>query len=464
VSERVPDERALDHAALDALSPVDGRYRDQTTPLRGALTERSLIVERIRVEAAWFLFLCQRAPMLRGSNCDQGVQDRAAELADHPPTRAAEHVKELEATVNHDVKAVEYYVRRCLAESGASDESLELVHFGCTSDDVTNTSYARMLARTRKSMLDLLDELIEQLVSFAHEHADDVMLARTHGQAASPTTMGKEVANFAYRLRRLRNRWSATVILGKWNGAVGNFNAHVAAVPELDWPALTAEFVESLGLENNSHTAQIEPHDWIGEYCDALAAINVVLLDFCRDMWSYVALGYFRQAFVATDVGSSTMPHKVNPVEFENAEGNLGVSNALLKHFSEKLPISRWQRDLSDSTVLRNLGVAIAHSLIAWQAVAKGARKLESDRAKLLADVSNRSELLSEAIQTVLRAAGVPNGYETMKAATRGRSLDAERLAGLIESLPIPAPEKDRLRALTPETYTGLARELARKL
>jgi len=372
-------------------------------------------------------------------------------------------VKDIEARINHDVKAVEYYVRGRLADAGASEATLELVHFGCTSEDINNLSYARILQSARTVMIGTLEQRIADLTSLAHGYADTAMLARTHGQPASPTTLGKEMANFTARLHRARRRWQAVEVLGKWNGAVGNFNAHVAASPETDWPAVSRAFIASLGLASNPYTTQIEPHDWIGEYCDALAAANVVLIDLCRDLWGYISLGYLRQRAVAAEVGSSTMPHKVNPIDFENAEGNLGVANALLRHFSEKLPLSRWQRDLTDSTVLRNLGVALGHTLIAWSALGRGLAKVAADPVRITSDVQDAWEVLGEAVQTVLRAAGVPAGYEKLKEFTRGRSIDARSLADFIDSLPLPDPDKRRLKALRPADYTGLAARLARE-
>ena len=373
-------------------------------------------------------------------------------------------VKAIEARTNHDVKAVEYYVREQLSAAGASEALLELVHFGCTSEDINNLSYARILQSSRAKLLETLDTRIGELANFAHRYADTAMLARTHGQPASPTTLGKEFANFTARLRRARTRWREVAILGKWNGAVGNFNAHVATLPAVDWPQLSRKFIESLGLEFNAYTTQIEPHDWIAEYCDALAAINVILVDLSRDCWGYISLGYLRQRAVATEVGSSTMPHKVNPIDFENAEGNLGVANALLKHFAQVLPVSRWQRDLTDSTVLRNLGVALGHTLIAWKALGRGLDKVAADPARIAADIDGAWEVLGEAVQTVLRAAGVPDGYERLKDFTRGRAIDAQALASFIDTLPLPAQEKARVKALTPSAYTCLAARLARDI
>jgi adenylosuccinate lyase len=451
-------------SAVDALSPVDGRYRAATEPLRGLLSEAGLIRERIRVEAHWLVLLSESVPQLAGAHPSSAVLARARQLAQEPDADAAVAVKTIEARTNHDVKAVEYYVREQLAAAGASEALLELVHFGCTSEDINNLSYARILQAARGKLLETLEARIGELTNFAHRYADTAMLARTHGQPASPTTLGKEFANFTARLHRAQARWRGIAILGKWNGAVGNFNAHVAALPAVDWPALSRTFIESLGLQFNPYTTQIEPHDWIAEYCDALAAINVILVDLCRDCWGYISLGYLRQRAVATEVGSSTMPHKVNPIDFENAEGNLGIANALLKHFAEKLPVSRWQRDLTDSTVLRNLGVALGHTLIAWRALARGLDKVAADPARIAADIDGAWEVLGEAVQTVLRAAGVPEGYERLKDFTRGRTIDADALATFIDTLPLPASEKARLKALTPAGYTGLAARLAKEI
>jgi adenylosuccinate lyase len=450
--------------ALEALSPVDGRYRGVTAPLRELLSEAGLIRERIRVEAQWLLQLTAAVPQLPGARLTPAVRTRAQQLAQTPPAEAASAVKAIEARINHDVKAVEYYVREQLASAGASEATLELVHFGCTSEDINNLSYARLLQAARERLLPVLQSRTQELRELAHRYADTAMPARTHGQAASPTTLGKELANFAARLQRAERRWAQVSILGKWNGAVGNFNAHVAALPDTDWPALAQAYVSSLQLEYNAWTTQIEPHDWIAEYCDALAAANVVCIDLCRDVWGYISLGYLRQRAVAGEVGSSTMPHKVNPIDFENAEGNCGVANALLRHFSDKLPVSRWQRDLTDSTVLRNLGVALGHTLIAWSALGRGLGKVEANPARMAADLAGAWEVLGEAVQTVLRAAGVPGGYERLKEFSRGRAIDGPTFAAFIESLPLPASEKARLRNLKPADYVGLAAALARRI
>jgi adenylosuccinate lyase len=464
MSSPSPSTDTADAAALSALSPLDGRYRRATGPLRELLSESGLIRERIRIEAHWLLHLVQAAPTLAGAALAASVRAAAVKLAEHPPEDAAGSVKHIEARTNHDVKAVEYYVREVLHAAGATGANLELVHFGCTSEDINNLSYAKLLAAARIVMLGAADELTRALAALAQDHAALPMLARTHGQPASPTTLGKELGNVVARLRRAQHRLTNVEILGKWNGAVGNFNAHVAAVPELLWPQIAQRFVESLGLVNNAFTTQIEPHDWIGEYCDALAAINVICIDLCRDIWGYVSLGYLRQKPIAGEVGSSTMPHKINPIDFENAEGNLGVANALLRHCAEKLPVSRWQRDLTDSTVLRNVGVALGHTLVAWRSTLRGLAKIDVDPVRIGADVNVAWEVLGEAIQTVLRAQGVPDGYELLKDFTRGRAIDGASLSTLIESLPIAAAEKARLQQLKPQDYVGLAAELARKV
>ena len=454
----------MDSAALLALSPVDGRYRKSADALRAVLSESGLIRERIRIEAAWLLVLAEAAPEILGQPLADPIVKLASGMAREPGEDAPAAVKAIESRINHDVKAVEYYVREKLSTAGASPAVLELVHFGCTSEDINNLAYARMLRAARIVLSGELEKLVEKLRAFAHEYAAQPMLSRTHGQTASPTTLGKEFANVVARLRRARKRFDAVEILGKWNGAVGNYNAHVAALPKVEWPAVSRKFVESQGLAWNEYSTQIEPHDWIGEYCDALAAINTIFIDFARDAWGYISLGYLRQRAVAGEVGSSTMPHKVNPIDFENAEGNLGVANALLHHFSAKLPISRWQRDLTDSTVLRNVGVALAHSLVAWNSLARGLGKISADSTAIAADIDGAYEVLGEALQTALRAAGVPNGYELLKDFTRGTQVDAAGLETFIDKLPLPEAERARLKALAPAHYLGLAAEMARAI
>jgi adenylosuccinate lyase len=455
----------MDQTRLLAISPVDGRYAAAADPLRALFAEAGLINERIRIEALWLLELTRSLPQLAGAALPAEAAARAAALARDPGPAAAASVKEIEARIKHDVKAVEYFVRQELAAAGASAATLELVHFGCTSEDVNNLSYARLLAQARSQVLvPELTQLLGTLRAFARAHARVPMLSRTHGQAASPTTLGKEYANVAARLQRALTRLGAVEILGKWNGAVGNFNAHHAALPAVDWRALSRQFVVGQNLRWNAYTTQIEPHDWIGEYSDACAAINVILVDLCRDTWGYVSLGYLRQRAVAGEVGSSTMPHKINPIDFENAEGNLGIANALLRHFADKLPISRWQRDLSDSTVLRNVGVALAHTLIAWRAVQAGLGKLDADADACARDLEQSWEVLGEALQTVLRAHGVPNGYELLKDFTRGAKIDAASLRDFVSGLPLPEAERVRLAALRPAQYLGLAAELTLNL
>ena len=449
-------------ASLSALSPVDGRYRAATEGLAQLLSEAGLTRERVRVEALWLLELGETLPTDAARTLSAGVRRRIEALAADPGGTCAVSVKNIERRINHDVKAVEYFVRDELKAAGATPAQLELVHFGCTSEDINNISYARLLARARATqLLPAIDALLAALAGFAKEHAALPMLSRTHGQTASPTTLGKEFANIHARLLRARRRLERVEILGKWNGAVGNFNAHVAAFAEVDWPKVSERFVTRCELQWNPLTTQIEPHDWIGEYCDAVAAINVIGIDMCRDIWGYISLGLLKQRPVEGEVGSSTMPHKVNPIDFENAEGNLGVANALLRHFAEKLPVSRWQRDLTDSTVLRNVGVALGHCLIAWRAALRGLGKIAPDPARLARDLDDAWEVLAEPVQTVLRAAGVPDGYELLKAHSRGKPLTRESLAALIATLPLPEAERQRLLALTPAGYVGLAQRLA---
>jgi adenylosuccinate lyase len=449
---------------LTALSPVDGRYAARCADLREIFSEQGLIRARVRVEIAWLQALAGERGIaeLRGvTPADLAFAQRVAE--DFGPADALT-VKAFERETNHDVKAVEYLIKQKLGASAAWQPRLEFVHFACTSEDINNLSYALMCQEARsRVLLPHLDTLLGALRSMAHAHAEDAMMSRTHGQAATPTTIGKEVAVFVHRLRQARDTFAAVPIRGKINGAVGNYNAHMSAYPDVDWPVLGQRLVESLGLQWNPCTTQIEPHDWTAEYCDALARCNSILTDLCRDFWGYVSLGYFRQKVVAGEVGSSTMPHKVNPIDFENGEGNFGLANALLRFLSEKLPISRWQRDLTDSTVQRNLGVALAHSDIAIQSVSRGLARVEVDHARLAGDLAENWELLAEPIQTVMRRYAVPEAYEQLKALTRGRRIDGPAIAEFVDGLPIPAAEKARLKALTPATYVGLAARLARE-
>jgi len=448
---------------LTALSPVDGRYAARCSELREIFSEAGLIRARVRVEVAWLgvLAASPAIPELRGLTAED--LRVAAAIADGFSETDARAVKAIEQETNHDVKAVEYLLKRKLADHPAWQSRLEFVHFACTSEDINNLAYALMCRDARSSvLLPRLDSLITALRTMAHAHADDAMMSRTHGQAATPTTLGKEVAVFVHRLRHARDVLSKVTILGKANGAVGNFNAHLAGYPDADWAALGRQLVESLGISCNPYTTQIEPHDWMAEYFDALARCNTILTDLCRDFWGYVSLGYFRQKIVLGEVGSSTMPHKVNPIDFENAEGNFGLANALLRYMADKLPTSRWQRDLTDSTVQRNIGVALAHSDIAVQSVLRGLARVELDRARLAEELAANWELLAEPIQTVMRRYAVPNAYEQLKTLTRGRRIDAQSIAVFVDSLPIPAAEKQRLKAMTPASYVGLAAKLAR--
>jgi adenylosuccinate lyase len=460
----VPPE-SMPHHALTAISPLDGRYAAKADPLRGIFSEFGLIRRRVKVEIEWLLALAAEPalPELPPFDSDDSAWLRA--LAADFSLVDADRVKAIEATTNHDVKAVEYWIKERLAARPRLAGAREFVHFACTSEDINNLAYALMLDDARREVLmPRLDRLDAALAALARDHAGLPMLSRTHGQTASPTTLGKEVANVLARLRRQRTQIEQVEPLGKINGAVGNYNAHLVACPELDWEAFAQRFVEGLGLGFNPHTTQIEPHDWIAELCDAQRRLNTVLIDFARDVWGYISLGYFRQALKAGEVGSSTMPHKVNPIDFENAEGNLGLANALLGHFAEKLPISRWQRDLTDSTVLRALGVAFGHSVVAIEALERGLGKLSADPERLAADLDASWEVLAEAVQTVMRRHGLPDPYEQLKALTRGRGIDEASLREFIAGLDLPPAAKQRLLALTPAAYIGLAAELARRI
>ena len=450
---------------LTALSPLDGRYARSADPLRSFFSEHALIRYRVRVELQWLQALAAAPAIRELPPLSKAARAALAGLETGFSAQDSERIKRIEAETNHDVKAIEYWLRERLAENRDVQRSLEFIHFACTSEDINNLAYALMLAESRERvMLPKLDELIAVLRALAHRHAGQPMLSRTHGQPASPTTLGKEIANVVHRLRRARRAIAAVRILGKINGAVGNYNAHLAAYPEVDWPRLARRFVERLGLEFNPYTIQIEPHDAFAELFDAYARANVILLDLDRDLWGYISLGYFRQKLKAGEVGSSTMPHKVNPIDFENSEGNLGVANALLRHFADKLPVSRWQRDLSDSTALRNVGMALGHTLLAYGACLRGLGKLEADPARLAADLEANWEVLAEPIQQVMRRYGVPDAYDQLKALTRGRRLNRAQLAAFIRRLKIPAAARRRLLALTPAGYTGLAATLAKRI
>jgi len=449
--------------SLAAISPVDGRYASRCAELRALFSESGLIRARVRVEVAWLHALAGPGGLAEMHGLPAADLALATAVATQFAEPDAAAVKAIERETNHDVKAVEYFIKQKLGGHAAWKPRLEFVHFACTSEDINNLAYALMCLEARDAvLLPRIDALTQALRAMAHAHADDAMMSRTHGQPATPTTLGKEVAVFVHRLRQAREVFARVPVRGKVNGAVGNFNAHLSAAPEVDWVMLGRRLVESLGLEWNAYTTQIEPHDWMAEYFDALARCNTVLLDLCRDFWGYISLGYFRQKVVAGEVGSSTMPNKVNPIDFENGEGNFGVANALLRFMADKLPVSRWQRDLTDSTVQRNIGVALAHSDIAIQSVSRGLARLEVDRARLSADLDANWELLAEPIQTVMRRHAVPEAYEQLKALTRGKRVDAAAVAAFVGGLPIPEADRKRLLELTPATYLGIAARLAR--
>jgi adenylosuccinate lyase len=450
---------------LAALSPLDGRYARTAEPLRPYFSEQALIRYRVRIELAWLEALGAERTIRELKPFSPKAGSQLKKLLGEFSERDAEHIKNIEAETNHDVKAIEYWLRSKLGTDAEAQRSLEFIHFACTSEDINNLAYALMVRESRDQvMLARLGELVEALKRLAHRHARLPMLSRTHGQAATPTTLGKEMANFAYRLERAAGRIAAVPVLGKVNGAVGNYNAHVAAYPDFDWERFGRRFVERLGLDFNPYTTQIEPHDWLAELLDAYARANSIVLDLDRDLWGYIALGYFRQRTKKGEVGSSTMPHKVNPIDFENSEGNLGIANALLRHLADKLPVSRWQRDLSDSTAQRNVGTALGHSLLAYASCLRGLGKLEADPERLAADLDSNWEVLAEAVQQVMRRHGVPEAYEKLKEMSRGKRLERSALAAFVKALDIPEEAKKRLLALTPAKYTGLAAELARRI
>jgi adenylosuccinate lyase len=450
---------------LSALSPLDGRYETSAEPLRPYFSEAALIRHRVRVELEWLKALAAERRIRELKPFSRATLAALERLMAGFTEKDATHIKNIEAEINHDVKAIEYWLKGRLARNAQVQRSLEFVHFACTSEDINNLAYALMLAHARdRVMLPRLDQVIAALRALAHRHASRPMLSRTHGQPASPTTLGKEMANFAARLKRAREAIARVAIVGKINGAVGNYNAHAVAYPGFPWEGFCRRFVERLGLEFNPYTTQIEPHDSTAELFDAYARANTVLLDLDRDLWGYVSLGYFRQRPRAGEVGSSTMPHKVNPIDFENSEGNVGIANALLRHLAEKLPVSRWQRDLSDSTALRNVGCALGHTLLAYGACLRGLGKLEADPARMAEDLEANWEVLAEPVQQVMRKHGVPDAYEKLKALTRGRRLDRRQLAAFIRSLPIPADARKRLLALTPASYVGFAPALAKRI
>ena len=452
-------------SSLTALSPLDGRYARSADPLRPYFSEYALIRYRVRVELAWLMALAAEPAIAELKPFSRKTIALLAALVAGFSEKDAEQIKKIEAETNHDVKAIEYWLKAKLGKNREVRGALEFIHFAATSEDINNLSYALMLADARaKVMLPKLDQLIGVLREGAHRHAGLAMLSRTHGQPASPTTLGKELANVVARLRRARARIAAVALLGKKNGAVGNYHAHSIAYPKFDWERFCERFVKSLGLEFNPYTTQIEPHDSFAELFDAYAAANTVLLDLDRDLWGYISLGYFRQTTRKGEVGSSTMPHKVNPIDFENSEGNIGVANALLRHLADKLPVSRWQRDLSDSTALRNAGNALGHTLLAYVSCLRGLAKLEADPRRIAEDLDANWEVLTEAVQQVMRRHGVAGAYEKLKALSRGKRLDRKQLAAFIKTLPIPPEAKKRLLALTPAAYTGLAARLAKRI
>ncbi|AMD01739.1 Adenylosuccinate lyase [Halomonas chromatireducens] len=451
-------------SALTALSPVDGRYGSKAEALREHFSEFGLIRARVVVEVRWLQRLAEQPgitevpPLSAEATAFLDALLRNFSLGD------AERIKTIERTTNHDVKAVEYFLKEKIEGQPELHAVTEFVHFACTSEDINNLSYGVMLTDGLKSLLPVMHQVADEVARLAHEHAAQPMLSRTHGQTASPTTLGKEMANVAYRLRRQLKQIESVEILGKINGAVGNYNAHLATYPEVDWEANARTFVEGLGLTFNPYTTQIEPHDYIAELFDAVCRFNTILIDFDRDVWGYISLGYFKQRTVEGEIGSSTMPHKVNPIDFENSEGNLGLANAVLGHLAQKLPISRWQRDLTDSTVLRNLGVGLAYGLIAYQAALKGISKLEANPARLAEDLDASWEVLAEPIQTVMRRYGIEKPYEKLKELTRGKRIDQAGFAAFIDTLDLPAEVKSELKALTPATYIGNAEAQARRL
>jgi adenylosuccinate lyase len=455
----------MDLNELTAISPTDGRYASKTAELRPIFSEYGLIHHRVLVEVRWLQALSASAEIAEVPVFDAPTNQLLDGIVDNFGLDDALRVKAIEKTTNHDVKAVEYFLKEKISGNAALEAVNEFFHFACTSEDINNLSYALMLKTGRDTvMLPMMDAAIDRLRDLAHEFAAQPMLSRTHGQTASPTTVGKELANVVWRLRKQRAAVSDVSLLGKINGAVGNYNAHLSAYPDIDWAAFAKAFIESLGLDMNPYTIQIEPHDYMAELFDAMSRFNTILIDLCRDLWSYISLGYFRQKTVAGEVGSSTMPHKVNPIDFENAEGNLGIANALFGHLSAKLPISRWQRDLTDSTVLRTLGTGFAHSLIAYQSLQRGLGKLEINRVRLDEDLESSWEVLAEPIQTVMRRYGIANPYEKLKEMTRGKAITREDLHHLIKSAELPSEVRERLLLLTPQTYTGNAADQARNI
>jgi adenylosuccinate lyase len=451
--------------SLTAISPIDGRYAAKTEPLRAIFSEYGLIRHRLVVEVRWLQALSQNPEIAEIPVFSAAAKRALDDIVTRFDPAQAGRIKEIEKTTNHDVKAVEYFLKEQVADNAELNAVAEFIHFACTSEDINNLSHALMLKTAREQLLlPRVNEIIELITALSHTQADTPMMSRTHGQPASPTTLGKEFANVAFRLQRQLKQIEAIELMGKMNGAVGNYNAHMVAYPDCDWQAIAQQFVESMGLVWNPYTTQIEPHDYIAELFDAQVRLNTILIDFSRDIWSYIAIGYFKQRTVAGEVGSSTMPHKVNPIDFENAEGNLGIANAILTHLARKLPISRWQRDLTDSTVLRNLGTGFGHVLIALDSLKRGIGKLEVNDAAMAADLDNNWEVLAEPIQTVMRRYGIDQPYEKLKALTRGQKIDALAIREFVESLDLPDAARRELIALTPASYIGNAAAQARKI
>mgnify|MGYP000736788048 FL=1 len=449
---------------LTSISPIDGRYSAKTGPLKRIFSEYGLIKYRLLIEVRWLEAMSKNSQIPEVPEFSLKSKNVLSNIVDNFSLEDAKVIKEIEKTTNHDVKAVEYYLKEKVSSTPELQNVNEFIHFACTSEDINNLSHALMLEDGRQVLLDEMRKTLNLITDLAKDNADVAMLSRTHGQTASPTTLGKEMANFSYRLMRQIEQLEEVKIMGKFNGAVGNFNAHISAYPNLDWPNTSKNFIESLGINYAPYSSQIETHDYIAEYFHALNRFNTILIDFCRDVWGYISLGYFTQKTIEGEVGSSTMPHKVNPIDFENAEGNLGLAIAIGEHFATKLPISRWQRDLTDSTVLRNLGVSCAHCLISYASISKGISKLEVNQDKLIDDLNEAWEVLAEPIQTVMRRYGVKNPYEKLKSLTRGKKIDAKILADFIGSLDIPEDAKEELRKLTPMNYIGDAIKLARDI
>jgi len=455
----------MDLSALTAVSPIDGRYGSKTTELRSIFSEFGLIKYRVQVEVRWLQRLAEHDAIAEVPALSKEANELLNSIVENFSAEDAQAIKNIEATTNHDVKAVEYFLKEKIEANPELAKITEFVHFACTSEDINNLSHGLMLKAGRDDVvIPYLEKVTNAIAELAIEHAELPMLSRTHGQTASPTTLGKEMANVVARMRRQIQQLKNVEILGKMNGAVGNYNAHLSAYPDVDWAQNAQVFIEGLGLTFNPYTTQIEPHDYIAELFDTIARFNTILIDFDRDIWAYISNGYFKQKTIAGEVGSSTMPHKVNPIDFENSEGNLGIANAVMSHLAQKLPISRWQRDLTDSTVLRNMGVGLGYSLIAYQASLKGISKLEVNATRLAEDLDNAYEVLAEPIQTVMRRFGIEQPYEKLKAFTRGKAITKDMMIEFVDSLELPEAQKDALKAMTPATYTGNAAEQAKAI